>query len=193
MTDRELEQRLAPALDPAVTDMTKMTNDSANKRKKPWLRGLIAACLALVLLGAGAGGGMWYQANYAVASIVSLDVNPSIELRVNQKERVLSCAALNEDASAILAETAGQEVTIPAELLLIAAGFSGAEAGPAQAFGLELDEKGRLGDGAYRTSVPKVFSAGDMRRGASLVAIAIAEGRACAKEVDHFLEGYTNL
>ena len=95
--------------------------------------------------------------------------------------------------TAILAETAGQEVTIPAELLLIAAGFSGAEAGPAQAFGLELDEKGRLGDGAYRTSVPKVFSAGDMRRGASLVAIAIAEGRACAKEVDRFLEGYTNL
>ena len=77
--------------------------------------------------------------------------------------------------------------------MLIAAGFSGAEASVAAAFGLELDEKGRLGDGKHHTADPKIFTAGDMRRGASLVAAAIAEGRECAKAVDEFLEGYTNL
>ena len=48
-------------------------------------------------------------------------------------------------------------------------------------------------EGGYATSVPKVFTAGDMHRGQSLVVWAIAEGRACAKEVDMALMGYTNL
>lgn len=95
--------------------------------------------------------------------------------------------------AAIAAETEGRDTVIPAELLLIAAGFSGAEEGPALVFGLKLDEAGHLGDGTYHTADPKIFVAGDMRRGASLVVTAIAEGRACAKEVDRFLEGYTNL
>ena len=95
--------------------------------------------------------------------------------------------------TAVTVETAGREHTIPAELLLIAAGFSGAEGSIAQAFGLPLDDTGNLGDGNYKTANEKIFAAGDMRRGASLVAIAIAEGRACAKAVDEYLEGYTNL
>lgn len=125
MTDRELEQKLQNALEHAAPDdfrevlsrrgtekenvihMTNMTADPSGKAGKPWLRGLIAACLVLALLGAGAGGGMWYQANRSVASIISLDVNPSIELRVNQKERVLSCAARNEDAAAVLSDMNG--------------------------------------------------------------------------------------
>lgn len=95
----------------------------------------------------------------------------------------------------VLARQGTEELTLPADLLLIAAGFSGAEEGSAAAFGLALDENGRLGagPGPYHTAVPQVFAAGDMRRGASLVATAIAEGRACAKEVDKYLEGYTNL
>ncbi len=95
----------------------------------------------------------------------------------------------------ILAQKGKEELTVPAEMLLIAAGFSGAEEFPAAAFGLSLDGKGRLGNGPrpYHTDNPKIFAAGDMRRGASLVASAIAEGRACAKEVDKYLEGYTNL
>ena len=63
----------------------------------------------------------------------------------------------------------------------------------AAAFGLETDERGLLGDERYRTADPKVFACGDMRRGASLVVWAIAEGRACARIVDRELEGYTNL
>ncbi len=89
---------------------------------------------------------------------------------------------------------AGEEVReIPADLLLTATGFSGAEVGLAEAFGLSLSEHGRLGGEDYRTAEPKVFACGDLRRGASLVVWAIAEGRECAKAVDTALEGYTNL
>ena len=95
--------------------------------------------------------------------------------------------------TAVTVETAGREHTLPAELLLIAAGFSGAESGVAEAFGLSLNDKGCLGDGNYRTADERIFASGDMRRGASLIAIAIAEGRACARVVDEYLEGYTNL
>ena len=88
----------------------------------------------------------------------------------------------------------GEEVReIPADLLLAATGFSGAESGLAEAFGLALDGRGRLGGEDYRTADPKVFACGDMRRGASLVVWAIAEGRECARAVDEVLEGYSNL
>ncbi len=95
--------------------------------------------------------------------------------------------------TAVVVDTDGKEQTLPAGLILIAAGFTGAEAPLAEAFGLELDGKGRLGGADHRTSNEKIFAAGDMRKGASLVATAIADGRACAKAVDQFLEGYTNL
>ncbi len=95
--------------------------------------------------------------------------------------------------AAVVVDTAGEEKTLPCELLLLAAGFTGAEASVAQAFHLALDGKGRLGGADYRTANEKIFAAGDMRQGASLVVTAIAEGRACAKAVDEYLEGYTNL
>ena len=97
--------------------------------------------------------------------------------------------------SGLQIETAGQSGAIPAQLLLVAAGFSGAEAPVAEAFGLTLDGKGRVptGTDGFSTAAEGVFTAGDMHRGASLVATAIAEGRACAKAVDAYLEGYTNL
>ena len=100
-----------------------------------------------------------------------------------------------EDGSlrAVVCRTGDQERELPADLLLLATGFSGAEPSAAEAFGLALDERGRLGDGDCRTPDPKVFACGDMRRGASLVVWAIAEGRACARAVDAFLEEYTNL
>ena len=106
--------------------------------------------------------------------------------------RTLLC----DDAGALRAvviATNGQEREIPAELLLVAAGFSGAEPSAAAAFGLELDGRGRLGGADYRTADPKIFACGDMRRGASLVVWAVAEGRACARVVDEALEGYSNL
>ena len=105
-------------------------------------------------------------------------------------------ALVTDDAGALTAVrclTAGREHTLPAGMLLIAAGFSGAEESAAAAFGLALDGKCRLGDDKFRTANEKVFAAGDMRRGATLVAAAIAEGRACARAVDEYLEGYTNM
>lgn len=90
-------------------------------------------------------------------------------------------------------QTGGAERELPAELLLLATGFSGGEASCADAFGLALDERGRLGGSDYHTADAKLFACGDLRRGASLVAWAIADGRGCARAVDEFLEGYTNL
>lgn len=89
----------------------------------------------------------------------------------------------------------GSERTVPAQLVLIAAGFLGSEKYVTDAFGVETDArtnvKTKLGD--YHTSKAKIFAAGDVRRGQSLVVWAIAEGRGAAKEVDAALMGYTNL
>ena len=74
-------------------------------RRKSHARALIAACLTLVLVGGT--GGVFYQRANAVASVVSLDVNPSIELKVNQKEKVLSCTPLNQEAEAVLSGMGG--------------------------------------------------------------------------------------
>ena len=87
----------------------------------------------------------------------------------------------------------GTEKTLKCDLLLIAAGFTGCEGYTPEAFGTALTGRNTVQtpDGQYCTSVPGVFSAGDMHRGQSLVVWAIAEGRACAKEVDEYLMGYT--
>lgn len=94
-----------------------------------------------------------------------------------------------------LKPVAGSEVDMDCDLLLIAAGFVGCEPAVPAAFRVTLTGRNvvQTGEGGYATSVPKVFAAGDMRRGQSLVVWAIAEGRACAGEVDQFLMGYTNL
>ena len=94
-----------------------------------------------------------------------------------------------------MGEVEGSEETMPCELLLIAAGFVGCEDYVAQAFGCEKAPRGNLAtsDGKYATNVEKVFTAGDAHRGQSLVVWGITEGRACAKEVDAYLMGYTNM
>ena len=94
---------------------------------------------------------------------------------------------------AVIVKSPGGERELPAQLLLTATGFLGAEPSVAEAFDLSLDERSRLGSEAYQTPDPMVFACGDLRRGASLVVWAIAEGRACARAVDAFLEGYSNL
>ena len=93
-----------------------------------------------------------------------------------------------------LTETPGSERTIKCGLLLIAAGFIGAEKLLPEAFGLAMTKRGAVAtpEGKYAASVPGVFAAGDMRRGQSLVVWALAEGRACAAEVDEYLMGYRN-
>ena len=89
----------------------------------------------------------------------------------------------------------GTEKRIPAQLVLIAAGFLGSQDYVTKAFGVEVDGRTNVktAQGAYATSKARIYTAGDMHRGQSLVVWAIAEGRAAAKEVDRDLMGYTNL
>lgn len=97
------------------------------------------------------------------------------------------------DGRMSMSEIPGSEEVLPCGLLLIAAGFVGCEGYVADAFGLTKDGRGNLITDNYHTENEKIFAAGDCRRGQSLVVWGIAEGRACAKEVDKFLMGYTNL
>ncbi|MCW5953807.1 MAG: glutamate synthase subunit beta [Propionibacteriaceae bacterium] len=87
------------------------------------------------------------------------------------------------------------ERTIPAQLVLLAMGFTGPErAGVVEQLDLELDPRGNIArDERYATSTPAVFVCGDAGRGQSLIVWAIAEGRSCASEVDAFLQGATQL
>ncbi len=89
----------------------------------------------------------------------------------------------------------GSEKELPCDMLLIAAGFTGCERYAADTFGVALTERSTVSTGAdsYHTSADRIFTAGDMHRGQSLVVWAIAEGRACAAEADRYLMGYTNI
>ena len=89
----------------------------------------------------------------------------------------------------------GSEETIDAQLVLIAAGFLGSQKYVTDAFQTALNPRTNVltAEGGYETSVPGVFTAGDMHRGQSLVVWAIQEGRQAAKAVDQSLMGYTNL
>ena len=92
-------------------------------------------------------------------------------------------------------EIAGSEEVLPCELCLIAAGFLGCQSYVAEAFGVELNPRTNVktAENSHATSVEKVFTAGDMHIGQSLVVRAIREGRDAAAEVDEYLMGYTNL
>lgn len=94
-----------------------------------------------------------------------------------------------------MVEIPGIEFEIPADYVLIAAGFLGTQDYVAKAFGVKLNARTNVetAEGSYKTSVDKVFTAGDMHRGQSLVVWGINEGRHVAREVDEFLMGYTNL
>ena len=89
----------------------------------------------------------------------------------------------------------GSEKEVPADLVLIAAGFLGCQDYVADAFGVERNARTNVATeaGSYKTNVDKVFVAGDMHRGQSLVVWAIREGREVAGQVDRSLMGYTNL
>jgi glutamate synthase (NADPH/NADH) small chain len=89
----------------------------------------------------------------------------------------------------------GTEREIPADLVLLAMGFTGPERpGLVDELGVELDERGNIRrDDSYASSVDGVFVAGDAGRGQSLIVWAIAEGRAAAAAVDRHLTGSTNL
>jgi glutamate synthase (NADPH/NADH) small chain len=95
-----------------------------------------------------------------------------------------------------MVEMPGTEFELPADLVLLAMGFLGPVHDDLLAqLRVECDARSnvRAGPDDYRTSVPRVFAAGDMRRGQSLVVWAIREGRQCARAVDLFLMGSTEL
>ena len=89
----------------------------------------------------------------------------------------------------------GSQKEIPCELVLIAAGFLGSQKYVVDAFGVELNERTNVKTSldSFATNVPGVFTAGDMHTGQSLVVKAIRQGRDCAREVDEYLMGYSNL
>ena len=100
------------------------------------------------------------------------------------------------DANRKMQYVEGSEKTLPCDLLLIAAGFTGCERYTAEAFGVELTPRSVVktaGEEQYATNQPGIFTAGDMHRGQSLVVWAVTEGRKCAHEVDVYLMGYSNL
>jgi len=95
-------------------------------------------------------------------------------------------------------EVPGSEFEMPAELALLAMGFVSPLQSMLEEFGVHKDARGNAraatdGEAAYATSVPKVFAAGDLRRGQSLVVWAIREGRQAARAVDEFLMGFSEL
>ena len=97
-----------------------------------------------------------------------------------------------------LTEVAGTEKDWPADLVLLAMGFTNPVATVLDAFGIDKDARGNAKattdfTGGYATNVAKVFAAGDMRRGQSLVVWAIREGRQAARSVDEFLMGVSDL
>ena len=97
-----------------------------------------------------------------------------------------------------MSEIAGSEFIIKADLVLLAMGFVSPMQKVLEAFGVEKDARGNAkattdGEGCYKTNIDKVFAAGDMRRGQSLVVWAIREGRQAARAVDEFLMGSSTL
>ncbi|MEZ5054844.1 MAG: glutamate synthase subunit beta [Chitinophagales bacterium] len=98
------------------------------------------------------------------------------------------------DGKAQLVEIEGSERVLPCELALLAMGFVHPQhEGLLNDLGVQLDERGNISANNYKTNVDKFFTAGDMRRGQSLVVWAISEGRECAREVDLYLMGESAL
>ncbi len=116
--------------------------------------------------------------NGNVKSVITVSLEP----KMDEKTKKMNMVAIE-----------GSEKEIPADLVLIAAGFIGAQDYVKEAFQTDSDARGNiLSNRAFETSKKNVFAAGDVRRGQSLVVWAMAEGRAVAKSVDESLMGYTN-
>ena len=118
---------------------------------------------------------------------------------IGEKGRVTALKAVRvEWKDGKMQEVSGSEQVMPADLVLLAMGFVSPVGSVLEAFGVDKDARGNAksdteGEAAYITNVPKVFAAGDMRRGQSLVVWAIREGRQAARAVDTFLMGSSVL
>ena len=92
-----------------------------------------------------------------------------------------------------LKEIEGSEKLWPCDLVLLALGFTGHEKSLVGQLKVLTDDRGQITTKNYQSNIPNIFSAGDMRRGQSLIVWAISEGREAAVQVDKFLTGYSNL
>lgn len=117
MKNREAKRKLADAIEKTAPNdingvLSRISDEKGTvlevmktkNNTKRYLKGAIAACLALAIMG---GGGAYYTRACTVSTVVSLDVNPSIELKINSLEKVISCSALNDEAKDVLADMEG--------------------------------------------------------------------------------------
>ncbi|MDG1831413.1 MAG: glutamate synthase subunit beta [Flavobacteriaceae bacterium] len=98
-----------------------------------------------------------------------------------------------EGEKSYLKEIKGSEKLWPCDLVLLALGFTGHEKSLVEQLGINTDERNQIISKNYQTSIPHIFSAGDMRRGQSLIVWAISEGREAAYQVDKYLMGHSEL
>jgi glutamate synthase (NADPH/NADH) small chain len=132
------------------------------------------------------------ERDFAVATKAAIGSNGRVE--------ALDCARLEwvkaPDGRMVMQEVPGSGFRLKADLVLLAMGFLGPRRpGMLEEAGVALDPRGNVkaDTESYASSVPKLFAAGDMRRGQSLVVWAIREGRQCARAVDQFLMGKSTL
>ena len=113
----------------------------------------------------------------------------------NNKIKAVKTVKVEFDKSRKMTGIPDSEKTLDCDILIIAAGFSGCDPITAKSYGVELTPRMNVKtpDKKFRTNIEKIFTAGDMHRGQSLVVWAIREGRDCASEVDEFLMGYSNM
>ena len=119
-----------------------------------------------------------------------------LDSKGNVKQAVIvKLQTVVKDGRRSFEQVPGSEKTVPCDLVLIAAGFIGAQKPIINAFGVELDARNtvKCDENDHHTNISKLYSAGDVRRGQSLVVWAIREGRDVAKQVDFDLMGYTGL
>ena len=119
-----------------------------------------------------------------------------LDSKGNVKQAVIvKLQTVVKDGRRSFEQVPGSEKTVPCDLVLIAAGFIGAQKPVINAFGVELDARNtvKCDENDHHTNISKLYSAGDVRRGQSLVVWAIREGRDVAKQVDFDLMGYTGL
>jgi len=130
---------------------------------------------------------------------VARDWSVATKAFIGEKGRVTALKVVRlEWKDGKMSEIPGSAFTLPADLVLLAMGFVSPVQSMLDAFGVDKDPRGNAkatteGEGCYATSAPKVFAAGDLRRGQSLVVWAIREGRQCARAVDEFLMGSSEL
>ena len=126
------------------------------------------------------------------------DAGKFIQAHCNDAGIMVRDACIKKDEKTgrmMMVPVEGSEKEIPADLVLIAAGFLGSEAYVTEAFGVKVNQRTNVETkpDSFATNVENVFTAGDMHRGQSLVVWALREGRDAAREVDKQLMGYTNL